>query len=629
MREEIKGKRENLLGNGAIARGIIEAGCHVVYSYPGTPSSEILPEVVRYKKQLGLIIYIEWSTNEKVAFDNAFAASLTGKRSAVIMKQVGLNVASDSLMSAAYTGVKGGMVIVSCDDPGPHSSQTEQDSRFFAMFAKVPVFDPSSPQEAKDTVGVAFEFSEKYEIPVILRSTTRVCHAIQNVIIGPINTIERKADFKKDPSRWAATPKYRYKLHKELNHKLAAISADVSKRDDLNYTTFDGENFELGIISSGVCFSIIKDVLTDIELERKIPVLKLGVPYPFPSEKVAEFSRKCKKILVLEDSMKVIELQMEARKKILGRSSGYVPEEGELTPEAVYSSINLAAGRKADVTDGRLKASVESMNLPLHKPTLCPGCAHRSAFFAIKKTFPGGLFPSDIGCYTLGLNLGAVDTVLDMGASVTIASGFYHAYKQDGINQPVIATIGDSTFYHSGLSGLVNAVYNRARFILVILDNSITAMTGMQPTAGTGELADGSRGKSISLADSIKGIGIEYIKEVDPYDLSLFISELKKAGEYTMADDGGIAVIIAKHPCILYSKKKKKTPIKKRVSVTENCTGCRYCIKFFECPALIYNEKTGRADINRWICSDCGVCADENVCPAGAIKVIQELEAGI
>ncbi|HPZ06972.1 MAG TPA: indolepyruvate ferredoxin oxidoreductase subunit alpha [Candidatus Eremiobacteraeota bacterium] len=613
-------EQEILLGNGAIARGLIENGCHMVYSYPGTPSSEILPEVVRYKKTLGLNTYIEWSTNEKVAFDNAYTASITGKRSSVIMKQVGLNVASDSLMSSAYTGVKGGMIIVSCDDPGPHSSQTEQDSRFFAMFSHVPVFDPSDPQEAKDMVESAFLLSEKYEIPVIIRSTTRICHAMQNVTLGTIKECERRADFRKDTSRWAATPKFRYKLHKELNKKLKKISEEVSSREDLNYVSFPGDTFPFGIISSGVSYSILKDILSDMEIFGTVPVLKLGVPYPFPERLVEDFCNRCKRILILEDTDLVIEMLIKRNEKILGRSTGHVPSEGELTPEVVYSSINSACS--VPVKDEErdfitsVKSALQAKDLPVHRPTLCPGCAHRASFFAIKKVFPGGIFPSDIGCYTLGINLGSVDTVLDMGAAITMASGFYQAYHQDGVFQPVIATIGDSTFYHSGTSALINAVYNKARFILLILDNSITAMTGMQPTAGTGEKADGTMGNPVALSELVRGCGVNWIREVDPYDLTTLISTLKEAGDYIK--EIGIAVIIAKHNCILHTKKKQDLT-RKKVFIKDNCTGCRYCVKSFECPALVYDENRKKVDINRKICIDCGVCADINVCPFGAI----------
>ncbi len=617
-------EQEILLGNGAIARGLIENGCHVVYSYPGTPSSEILPEVVRYKKTFALNTYIEWSVNEKVAFDNAYAASLTGKRSCVIMKQVGLNVASDSLMSSAYTGVKGGMIIVSCDDPGPHSSQTEQDSRFFAMFAHVPVFDPSHPQEAHDVIEKAFNISEKYEIPVIVRSTTRVCHALASIETVPVKNIERKASFKKDRARWAATPAYRYKLHRELNEKLGRIAEEVLQDRDLTSVSLEGNSFELGIISSGVSYSILKDVLRELSLDTVIPVLKLCVPYPFPGGTVSDFCARCNHVLIIEDAEPVIEMQIKTQKKILGRFTGHIPGEGELTPEIIYSSIKSVWNKDLkDDTEfiASVKSSMESMKLPVHIPTLCPGCGHRAAFYAIKKAFPEAIYTGDIGCYTLGINLGAVDTVLDMGASITMATGFYQAYHQDGIKEPVIATVGDSTFYHSGTTGLMNGVYNKARFILVILDNSITAMTGMQPTAGTGELPDGSHGNHIPLIDLVRGCGVTYIKELDPYELSGFISAIKEAGEYTMKEDGGIAVIIAKHPCILHTKNKRK-PSRKKVYIKDTCTGCRYCIRAFECPAIIFNE--GRVDINRKICIDCGVCVDVNVCPFGAISVKSE-----
>jgi len=617
-------EQEILLGNGAIARGLIENGCHMVYSYPGTPSSEILPEVVRYKKTLGLKTYIEWSVNEKVAFDNAYAASLTGKRSCVIMKQVGLNVASDSLMSSAYTGVKGGMIIVSCDDPGPHSSQTEQDSRFFAMFAHVPVFDPSDPQEAHDVIEKAFAVSEKYEIPVIVRSTTRVCHGLAGVKTGSVNHVERKASFKKDPSIWAATPVYRYKLHRELNEKLVSIAEEISQDKDLTSVSLEGDSFELGIISSGVSCSILKDILRELSLDTVIPVFKLCVSYPFPSGIVSDFCARCKKVLIIEDTEPVIEMQINTREKILGRSTGHIPGEGELTPEIIYASIKSVWNKDLEDDTGfiaSVKSSMEAMKLPVHIPTLCPGCGHRAAFFAIKKAFPEAIYTGDIGCYTLGINLGAVDTVLDMGASITMATGFYQAYHQDEIKKPVIATIGDSTFYHSGTAGLLNGVYNKAKFIPVILDNCITAMTGMQPTVGTGELSDGTEGNKVPLIDLVKGCGVKYIKELDPYELSSFIPALKEAGEYTMKENGGIAVIIAKHPCILHTKKKRK-PSGKKVYINDTCTGCKYCIRSFECPALVFNE--GRVDINRKICIDCGVCADVNVCTFGAISVSRE-----
>jgi len=610
-----------LLGNAAIARGIIEAGCHVITSYPGTPSSEIVPAAVQFKRELGLDTYIEWSTNEKVAFDNALAASLTGKRAAVAMKQVGLNVASDSLMSSAYTGVIGGLVLVSCDDPGPLSSQTEQDSRFFAMFAKVPVYDPSTPQEAKEMVKEAFELSETFQIPVILRPTIRVSHAKQNVKLMPVKVLDRPANFKRDPERWAATPKYRFFLHKKLNETLKKIQERFENDTKWNYEIGNRPGVSFGIITCSVSYVVLLDILEELKLEKVVNVLKIGTPYPLPQKRVAEFIKRQKKVLVIEETDSVIESQIINKSKVLGRLTGHIPLQGELAPDVIY---NILAGVLKEhgitnlkkIIDTKLKRLVESLNLNVRKPTLCAGCPERGVFFAIKKALPKAIYPSDIGCYTLGLNLKAVDTVLDMGAGITFASGFYQAYFQDKNDIPIVATMGDSTFYHAGTASLINAVYNKTRFILVILDNEITAMTGMQPTPGLGIRADGSEGNKIPLKELIKGCGVKWIKTIDPYDVKNLIKLLKKAREYTQKSDGGIAVIIAKHPCIIsYPEVLKDNPVK--VEITEDCNGCMYCIDFFECPALLLNEEENRVEIDRMFCVDCGVCL--NACPRGAI----------
>ena len=610
-----------LLGNVAIARGIIESGCHVVTSYPGTPSSEIIPAVVSFKKELGLNTYIEWSTNEKVAFDNALAASWTGKRAAVAMKQVGLNVASDSLMSSAYTGVVGGLVIISCDDPGPHSSQTEQDSRFHAMFAKIPVFDPSTPQEAKAMVKAAFELSEEFQIPVLLRPTIRVSHGKQSVKLEPPRILDHPANFVKDPGRWAATPRFRFILHAKLNETLSKIQEKFEKDTQWNYEVDSSQNSSLGIITCSASFATILDLLEDLDLKEEISLLKIGTPYPLPQKRIAEFLEQHEKVLVIEEPDSVIEAQIIDKSKILGRMSGHVPLQGELSPEVLFEMMAKVLGEleisKLEIMkDSKLEKLVENLDLPIRRPTLCAGCPERAAFFAIKKAFPKGIYPSDIGCYTLGLNLGAVDTVLDMGAGITFASGFYQAYHQDGNDIPIIATMGDSTFYHSGTASLLNAVYNNARFIFVILDNEITAMTGMQPTPGIGITADGSEGKKIPLEELVKGCGIHWMRTIDPYDMENLISLLKEAREYTQKEDGGIAVIIARHPCIIrYPDVCQEKPVK--VAITEECNGCMYCVDFFECPALKPDKEGDLVRIDRTLCTDCGVCVQ--VCPRGAI----------
>lgn len=610
-----------LLGNVAIARGIIEAGCHVVTSYPGTPSSEIIPAVVEFKKELGLNTYIEWSANEKVAYDNALAASLTGKRAAVAMKQVGLNVASDSLMSSAYTGVIGGMVVISCDDPGPHSSQTEQDSRFFAMFAKVPAYDPSTPQEAKEMVKEAFELSETYQIPVIVRPTIRVSHAKQSVKLSSVNMLDRKADFKKDPERWAATPKYRFVLHKKLNEALTRIQERFEDDSRWNYEVGNSGEGPFGIITCSVSFVVLMDILEELNLKKNINVLKIGTPYPLPHKRVAEFIERHKKVLVIEETDSVIESQIVDKSKVLGRLSGHIPLQGDLTPDVIHDILasvlnELGIADLEECGDEKLRKLIEGLDIDVRRPTLCAGCPERAAFFAIKEALPKAIYSSDIGCYTLGLNLKAVDTVLDMGAGITLASGFYHAYHQDKKDIPIVATMGDSTFFHSGTASLLSAVYNNARFILVILDNEITAMTGMQPTPGLGITADGSEGKKISLEELIKGCGVGWIETIDPYDVENLVKLLKEARKYTQRSDGGIAVIIARHPCLIrYPDVCMESPVK--VEITDDCDGCQYCIDYFECPALYFREEYNCVEIDRNFCVDCGVCI--HACPKGAI----------
>ena len=614
-------KTRILLGNVAIARGVVEAGCHVVTSYPGTPSSEIIPAVVEYKKELGLDTYIEWSANEKVAFDNALAASMTGKRAAVAMKQVGLNVASDSLMSSAYTGVIGGMVVISCDDPGPLSSQTEQDSRFFAMFAKVPAYDPATPQEAKEMVKEAFELSETYQIPVILRSTIKVSHAKQSVKISPVKVVDRQAGFKKDPERWAATPKYRLILHKKLNETLKKIRERFEQDSRWNYEVKASREASLGIITGSVSFAVLMDILEELSLRKDINILKIGTPFPLPQKRVAEFIERHKKVLVVEETDSVIETQITDKSKVLGRLTGHIPLQGELSPDVMYDILakvlkELGIADLEKSGDDRLLKLIEDLNIDVRRPTLCAGCPERAAFFAIKKALPRAIYSSDIGCYTLGLNLKAVDTVLDMGAGITLASGFYHAYHQDENDIPIVATMGDSTFYHSGTASLLNAVYNKARFVLVIMDNEITAMTGMQPTPGSGITADGSKGEKVSLEELIRGCGVRWIKTIDPYDVENLVKLLKEARKYTQKRDGGIAVIVARHPCLIrYPDVSRENPVK--VEINSACDGCQYCLDYFECPALYLNEEKDRVEIDRNLCVDCGVCI--HACPKGAI----------
>ncbi len=600
-----------LLGNEAIGRGLVEAGCRVMTAYPGTPSSEILPAVVQFKKELELDdLYVEWSTNEKVAFEVALAASWSGLRAAVAMKQVGLNVASDALTSAAYAGVAGGFLVIAADDPGPHSSQTEQDSRMYAMLAKVPALDPATPREAKEMVRAAFELSEAFQIPVMLRPTVRVCHGFQNVPLEDVPPPTGKANFRKE-RRWVATPRGRYFAHVELNEKLQKIQATFAT-SPLNRIPNGHGRYRFGIVAGGVCYPTIVELLAEAGLSDEVPVCKVGTPYPLPVEAIMDFVSRCDHVLVLEETDAVIELQLPDRRNVAGRLNGAAPGAGELTPEVIYRVLcdQLRQAGVADLPAGEdevLQALVGELELPPRPPRLCPGCGHRSAFYAIRRGSRKAILPSDIGCYTLGINLRAVDTILDMGASISMAAGFYHAHRVSGTQRPIVATIGDSTFVHAGLPALANAVHTGARFVLVILDNRVTAMTGFQPTVDSDQLADDGGGVQVALEDLVRACGVRWLRVVDPYEIPDMIQLVKEAHEYTQQPDGGVAVIIARRPCVLYQRE-AITP--QPVKVDEACDGCRYCLVAFECPALVMNSETGRVEIDRRICVDCGECVD-------------------
>ncbi|MEJ5301627.1 MAG: indolepyruvate ferredoxin oxidoreductase subunit alpha [Thermodesulforhabdaceae bacterium] len=597
--------RKVFLGNEAIAYGLVEAGCSVATSYPGTPASEILDTLLRIKKNHHLDhFYAEWSVNEKVAFEIALAASYTGLRSAVMMKQVGLNVASDPLMSSAYTGTKGGFVIISADDPGPHSSQTEQDSRFFAMFAKIPVLDPASPQEAKEMVKKAFEISEQLELPVMLRPTTRVCHARQDVILESFSIPQNLPHFEKNPQRWAATPKFRFILHKALNQKIEDLSKNETLKTFRVLNEINGvRRSKRCIVSSGIVTSYVCEVLTSLGLWEEIPIFQVLMPYPI-SKKLLEQLSNFEEILVIEETYPVIELQIRNGIKVLGRETGHIPREGELLPDKVESIISswLRLPQRTTIPSEATQ----------RRPTLCPGCGHRSIFFAIRKCFPKGIYPSDIGCYTLGLNIGSVDTVLCMGASISQAIGFYRAFSAKGDSiPPIIATIGDSTFFHAGIAPLVDAVTYGASFVLVILDNKTTAMTGHQPTPETF-----SETPKISIEEMVKACGVSFLETVDAYDLQSVMETLRKAGTYAFEEKKGVAVIIAKCPCVTDRRQKNKiTGLK--VQVTDKCRGCQFCVRRFECPAIESQGRKKPVKINELLCVGCGVCIE--VCPFGGL----------
>jgi indolepyruvate ferredoxin oxidoreductase alpha subunit len=597
-----------LLGNAAIARGLVENGCTVATSYPGTPASEILAAVALFQKEDNISMHTQWAVNEKIAFEIAYAGCQTGLRTAVAMKQVGLNVASDPLMSAAYMGVNGGFIVVSADDPGPISSQTEQDSRLMAMMARIPVLDPDTPHQAKEMVGMAYELSETYNTPVMLRPTTRVCHSRQDISLASIPQAERTVKFDKDPSRWAATPRYRFHLHTEVEEKLAAMAQHKTTAPlRLNPEATSSR----AIVSSGVAAAHCKELLLEMGLGEKIPFYQVLQPFPLHSQFIDELIRNHKEILIIEEPMGVIEMQLADRHRVKGKVSNDVPKVGELYPEDIQEIIGNFAG----IESKRLSIPFASGR----RPTLCAGCPHRASFFAIKKAAPRGIYTSDIGCYTLGLNLGGVDTVLCMGAAISQASGFYHAYKNEEKQPKIVATIGDSTFFHAGVPALIDAVVQKVKFVLVILDNSTTAMTGSQPTPTTGTGACGEPLQTVDIESLVRGCGVEFCKEGNPYHVQDFIALMKDAVNYSQ--ENGPAVVISRYPCVIDMARKGDTAEHTPVDVSEDCDGCAYCIKQFECPALVYHEDEVKDEkyvsIDRILCTDCGVCL--NVCPKGAI----------
>ena len=633
VKKPVKKTREAiLLGNEAMGRGLVEAGVQVMTAYPGTPSSEILPSVVRFGGELERPPYCEWSVNEKVAVEVALSAAYTGKRTACAMKQVGLNVALDPVMSAAYIGVIGGFIIVCADDPGPHSSQTEQDTRLMAHFAKLPVFDPDSPAQARDVMASAFALSERFQTPVIVRPTLRVCHARQNLRLRKPKVLDRPAEFVRDPFRWAAIPKMRLALHEALNLRLEKIAAHLSASKKLNIWHAPARpRARLGILASCIAASLVRDVLAEMGLDDgRIPFLQTVVPYPLPSGPVQELLDSCSRVLVLEETEPVLEMLAPQRRKIMGRLSGHVPSAGEMSPERVADILEKA------LKDARVKAPRARTKVlrapdqpPLRRPNLRPGRSHRAVFYALRRYLPTGVYPGDIGCYTLGLNQGAVDTCHDMGAAINFAAGLSRAFEVDGVSRPVAAAIGDSTFFHSGTTGLVNAIYNGSRFILIILDNETTSMTGMQPTPESGLTADGHPGRPVDIAALVRGCGVEHFQEVDPYDLKSLAKALGKARRYTEKPEGSVAVILARHACAA-QRPQEAIPHPVKVEVLpaaqaappvhspdiKACADCGRCLEV--CPAgALTRVRKGVIKVDAAACTGCRMCAE--VCPTGTM----------
>lgn len=607
----MSGKKILAMGNEAIALGAIRAGVRMAAGYPGTPSTEILETIAKHNDGR---IHVEWSVNEKAAMEVGAGAAYAGARTLVTMKQVGLNVASDPLMSLAYMGVKGGMVIVSADDPGPISSQTEQDTRTFAQFSKLPVFDPSSPEEAYHMIGEAFEFSERYATPVLFRPTTRVCHACASIELLPDMEITEPEGFIKDTMRWVIFPRTSYLNHVKIEKRNAELSEILSKYEG-NFVLNQQKNnsgettSRKGLVASGISYAYTREVIPE-----NIPLLKISTPHPFPEKLAKEYLEGLDEVLVLEelDPMVERELLRTAGKyhlpvKIYGKLTGHTKNAGENTTESIRGDLERFLGRgSGSLTEDT--SQTQAPELPVRPPVLCAGCPHRASFYAVKKAMKGkkAVFCGDIGCYTLGnaMPLDMVDTCLCMGAGVTIAQGL-HVIEPDAVD---FAFIGDSTFFASGITGVVNAVYNGNDIVLVVLDNSTTAMTGHQPHPGTGKTIMGDVAAKVSIRKILEGVGVERMYEADPLELDTAVETVKEA-----AQGKGVRAIIFKSPCIAVAKPQRSYQVEQ-----DTCRKCKVCIRELGCPAITSEGDTVKIDPA--LCYGCGICA--SVCPFDAIKEI-------
>ena len=628
--------KQMIMGNQAIALGALKAGVNLVAGYPGTPSSEIIEFISKYKDKTGT--YVEWSVNEKAAAEVAAGASYAGSRTLITMKQVGLNVASDPVMCLSYVGVKGGMVIVSADDPGPISSQTEQDTRNFAQYSKLPCFDPSTPLEAYEMIQEAFELSEKYNTPVLLRPTTRVDHAYESMDFPELGPCRQPGQFEKDSKRWVIFPRASYNNHKRIFERNEKILPKEFSEGKWNYV---GGSLPLGCTSSqptpsprgsapktpafaagGISYCYLMEALSLLGL-NDIPVLKIGTPYPFPKPLAEEFLKSHEQIVVFEELDPVIEENLikiagnaRVNCQIRGKLDGTVPEAGELSVEIIkgilasLSSLDCRVKPDNDTTE-------PAPDLPVRPPVLCAGCPHRGAFYAVKQAMKGKktVYCGDIGCYTLGnaMPLDMTDTCLCMGADITMAQGFYH-------NEPdryCFSFIGDSTFFASGITGVVNAVYNQAKQTICILDNSTTAMTGHQPHPGTGVTMMGEIVEKISIEKILDAVGVKPVITVNPFDQKAAVEAVQKASETP-----GVSAIIFKAPCIAIAQKVGWEKPHALTVDTSKCIGCRKCINELGCPALSVsftkNEKGKQlVEIDKSLCTGCGLCSQ--VCPVGAM----------
>ena len=593
------------MGNAAIAKGAIAAGLNLVCGYPGTPSTEVLETAAKAGDGS---LYAEWSVNEKAALELGAGAAYCGARTMVTMKQVGLNVASDPLMSLAYIGVKGGMVIVVADDPGPISSQTEQDTRSFAAYSKLPCFDPSSVQEAYDMIQDAFEYSERYHTPVLFRPTTRVCHGYASVTVKDREeySVNKPESFVRDPSKWVIFPRLSYQAHINIEARNAELQTVFSQYSHNTVTSAADSQCRKGIATHGISSTYTAEALQGQAAPR---LLKIATPFPFPEQLAVDFLKDLDEVLCIEELDPVIERELTY---LCGKHHLNVSIRGKLTHDVKNAGENTCASVAENIAKfmGWEQPAAPAVDtpppLPVRPPVLCAGCPHRASFYAVKQAMKGqkAVLCGDIGCYTLGnaMPLDMVDTCLCMGAGVNITQGI-GKIEPDTV---CFAFVGDSTFFASAITGAVNAVYNQANMTLVVLDNSTTAMTGHQPHPGTGRTVMGQVVDKVSIEAVLKGVGVHTVETVDPLELDKAVETVRR-----VSAESGVKSIIFKSPCAVLIKPERPAEIN-----SDTCVQCKCCIKELGCPGIVLRD--GKVAVEQSLCTGCGLCTQ--VCPTRAIS---------
>ncbi|UXD21250.1 indolepyruvate ferredoxin oxidoreductase [Ignicoccus pacificus DSM 13166] len=616
-----EGKTEIMLGNAAIARGLLEGGLQFASAYPGTPSTEITEALSYFASKKG-VPYVEWSTNEKVALEAALGAAISGLKAFTGMKHVGLNVAADPFFSSAYLGVDGALVVVSADDPWMWSSQNEQDNRIYGLHAFVPVIEPRGVQEAKEAARLALEWSYALKRPFLFRITTRIAHSRAPITLGKINLEELKAEprFRRDPSKWTLIPEFARRHRVELLRFWEEVKGELS---DFPLNSVEGSG-EIAVLASGIGYVYAKEAVKDLE----IPVTLIGISTPVPlPDRVIEKALEHDKVIVIEEGEPVVEAQLreEAQKRgskteIFGKMDGTLRRYGELDLAEVREAIGRTYGMEVERPKVR-----EVPKLPPRPPVLCPGCPYRSYFYALKRAVNKArvepIYSGDIGCYSLGITppFEVQDIIIDMGASIGAGGGMAQAFREDP-KRLIIAIIGDSTFYHSGVTSLINVVYNQAPLLTIILDNYTTAMTGHQPHPGVGIGAGGRPAKEIDMESVVKGIGVEKVLVADAFSIKDSEEKTLEAIKYVI-EQRKPAVVIAKGACSLVAlahARRKGIKVPQYYVEESKCTACGICYKAFNCPAIIKKED-GKAWIDPSLCVGCGQC--EQICPFGAFVI--------